>query len=421
MADYRQADLDALCTSGDVIWVGAGSIGQNDGRIRLSVPRDRGAVRRARPTNPSRVTATTRSVAHLGQRGASFWPDLVRACSEAGADYGDSAVLGALWDLVWAGEVTNDSLAPVRSMLSGKGTKAATTAGAKTAPTHGPAESAPPDRQPRQAAGALVAPLLEPRPTPTASAHARAVQLLERYGVLTREAALGEGNEGGFAGVYPVLKALEEQGKVRRGYFVAGLGAAQFALPGAVDRLRRRGEDDDVDGAGRDGPMANRSAPHSPGPTALAAHRAAPAALVVIDNGEALVYVERGGKSLIAFPEAAMPDRGGPRPSPARSTTARAPARDCTKIDGEPAGESGAHGPARRRRLRPRLPAAGATGPDRRTCISRVLKKAGVAPRRSVVRRAACRRLSIQTLENTRSRPTRKAAQGAPLGPKLRF
>ena len=77
------------------------------------------------------------------------------------------------------------------------------------------------------------------------------MQLLERYGVLTREAALGEGNEGGFAGVYPVLKALEEQGKVRRGYFVAGLGAAQFALSGAVDRLRRRGEDDDVDGACR--------------------------------------------------------------------------------------------------------------------------------------------------------------------------
>src|SRR5206468_8095749 len=84
----------------------------------------------------------------------------------------------------------------------------------------------------------LVAPLLEPRPTTTEAAHARALQLLERYGVLTREAALGEGAEGGFADVYPVLKALEERGQVRRGYFVAGLGAAQFALPGAVDRLR---------------------------------------------------------------------------------------------------------------------------------------------------------------------------------------
>src|SRR5690606_18142643 len=84
----------------------------------------------------------------------------------------------------------------------------------------------------------LVAPLLEPAPSPTEQAHARAAQLLERYGVLTREATLAEGVEGGFAGLYPVLKALEERGRVRRGYFVAGLGAAQFALPGAVDRLR---------------------------------------------------------------------------------------------------------------------------------------------------------------------------------------
>ncbi len=86
----------------------------------------------------------------------------------------------------------------------------------------------------------LVGPLLDPRPSPTELAHARAAQLVERYGVLTREAALGEGTEGGFAGVYPVLRALEEKGRVRRGYFVAGLGAAQFALPGAVDRLRSR-------------------------------------------------------------------------------------------------------------------------------------------------------------------------------------
>jgi ATP-dependent Lhr-like helicase len=83
-----------------------------------------------------------------------------------------------------------------------------------------------------------VAPLLAPAPSATEGAHARARQLLERYGVLTREAAVGEGAEGGFAGVYPVLKALEERGEVRRGYFVDGLGAAQFALAGAVDRLR---------------------------------------------------------------------------------------------------------------------------------------------------------------------------------------
>jgi ATP-dependent Lhr-like helicase len=94
-----------------------------------------------------------------------------------------------------------------------------------------------------------VAPLLEPAPTPTERSHALALQLLERHGVLTREAALAEGVEGGFAAVYPVLKALEDRGRVRRGYFVAGLGAAQFALPGAVDRLRAfRGSPGDAEG-----------------------------------------------------------------------------------------------------------------------------------------------------------------------------
>src|SRR5205814_7530092 len=91
----------------------------------------------------------------------------------------------------------------------------------------------------------LVGPLLDPRPSATEAAHGKALQLLERYGVLTREAALGEGLEGGFAGVYPVLNALEERGRVRRGYFVAGLGAAQFAMPGAVDRLRSHRESSD--------------------------------------------------------------------------------------------------------------------------------------------------------------------------------
>ena len=91
-------------------------------------------------------------------------------------------------------------------------------------------------------------------PTPTEITHARAMQLLERYGVLTREAALGEGAQGGFAGVYPVLKALEERGAVRRGYFVAGLGAAQFAVPGAVDRLRSARDPRATDAlAGKDG------------------------------------------------------------------------------------------------------------------------------------------------------------------------
>ena len=142
-----------------------------------------------------------------------------------------------MWDLVWAGGHQR-LLAPLRAMAGskrGKGGKAGS-AGGRRRPRPGRLTRLGPP----EAAGrwSLVAPLLLPAATPTEAAHARAQQLLHRYGVLTREAALGEGAEGGFAGVYPVLKALEERGNVRRGYFVSGLGAAQFALPGAVDRLR---------------------------------------------------------------------------------------------------------------------------------------------------------------------------------------
>jgi ATP-dependent Lhr-like helicase len=148
-------------------------------------------------------------------------------------------VLTALWDLVWGGLVTNDSHAPLRAHVGGRPARRAN--GGRPRPGR-LARLGPPAGSGRWS---LVAPLLTPHPSPTEAAHTRALQLLERYGVLTREAALGEGLEGGFAGVYPVLKALEERGRVRRGYFVAGLGAAQFALPGAVDRLRAHREPGD--------------------------------------------------------------------------------------------------------------------------------------------------------------------------------
>ncbi|MCB1039577.1 MAG: DEAD/DEAH box helicase, partial [Acidimicrobiales bacterium] len=161
--------------------------------------------------------------------------------------------------------------------------------------------------------------------SPTEVSHARAMQLLERYGVLTREAALGEGIVGGFAGVYPVLKALEERGTVRRGYFVAGLGAAQFAVPGAVDRLRSVREprrSDALGGAdgrgGRDPDdvvVLAATDPAQPYGAALGwpacdgrPSRAA-GALVVLVDGEAAVYLERGGRSLLTFPAALADDR----------------------------------------------------------------------------------------------------------------
>jgi ATP-dependent Lhr-like helicase len=243
---------------------------------------------------------------HLDNRGASFWPELLQAVAAAGLRYEEGEVLAALWDLVWAGHVTNDSLAPVRAMVAGRS--------ARRAP--GRSQGRPrPGRLarlgPPAAAGrwSLVAPLLEPAPSPTETSHARAMQLLERYGVLTREAALAEGIEGGFAGVYPVLKALEERGAVRRGYFVAGLGAAQFALPGAVDRLRSF-RDPPPDGAaapatvvlaatdpaqpyGASLPWPEHSQGGRPARTA-GAH-------VVLVDGALAAHLERGGHSLVTF------------------------------------------------------------------------------------------------------------------------
>lgn len=137
-------------------------------------------------------------------------------------------------------------------------------------------------------------------------AHARAHQLLDRYGVLTREAALGEGHEGGFAGVYPLLKALEERGEVRRGYFVAGLGAAQFALPGAVDRLRGAREPDPdsepIVLAATDPAQPFGAA--VPWPETAGRPVRAAGAHVVLHDGRPLVELERGGRSLITFPGA---------------------------------------------------------------------------------------------------------------------
>ncbi|MEX2292954.1 MAG: DEAD/DEAH box helicase [Acidimicrobiales bacterium] len=300
---HEPADLDALCTSGEVVWVGAGAIGSTDGRIRLAF-RDHAALllsarEEAFEPEPLHVAVLD----HLTNRGASFWSDLTAAAQEAEQPYDDPSVLAALWDLVWAGLVTNDSLAPLRAFVGGAGRRSAARQsgrGARGRPRPGRlARIGPPAGAGRWS---LVASLLRPTPTSTEVAHARALQLLERYGVLTREAALGEGAEGGFAGVYPVLKALEERGQVRRGYFVAGLGAAQFAVSGAVDRLRSAREAEDhapVVLAATDPAQPYGAA--LPWPASKGRPARAAGALVVLANGELLAFLDRGGHRLVRF------------------------------------------------------------------------------------------------------------------------
>lgn len=322
---YRPSDLDELCASGEVVWVGAGPLGAADGRIRL-VFRDQAGALAPAPAGESACVEPVHDALRdcLDRRGASFWGDLVAAAGAAGLPYDDASVLAGLWDLVWAGEVTNDSLAPVRALVSGAGRARSPRRGPpRRRPGHlrggrigrgRPRAGSPSAAGPPTAAGrwSLVAPLRSADLSDTEAGLARAVQLLDRYGVVTREAARAEGQPGGFAGVYPVLKVLEERGEVRRGYFVAGLGAAQFALPGAVDRLR-----------------AARSGESGPGPPAVVALAAtdpaqpygsvlawpasdgrpvrAAGAYVVLIDGRPAVELERGGRSLVTFAAADDP------------------------------------------------------------------------------------------------------------------
>ena len=327
---YRPADLDALSASGEVVWIGAGGIGDDDGRIALGF-RDqlRLLVSPATETPSGPVHDALR--AHFEDRGASFWPDLYSAAGVPD----ERVVLDALWDLVWAGEVTNDTPAPLRSYLV-RHRRKASRAGAKPRP------GALRQAGPSSAAGrwSLAASVLHPGPTPTESAHARATQLLERHGVVTREAVIAEGVPGGYAGVYAVLRALEESGKVRRGYFVDGLGAAQFALPGAVDRIR-----DLRDGLAETSVHVFGAAdPAQPYGAALAWPESAgrPArvagAYVVLADGNAAAYIERGARTLITFPGGS--DASWVDPLVSLVKDGRLRRIELTRIDGDPAVES---------------------------------------------------------------------------------
>ncbi len=353
VAGYRPADLDALCTAGEVVWVGAGPLGASDGRVRLLFRDQAGLLAPAfnAAVEPPEGEVEQALRGHLADRGASFWPELVAAAQQAGQPYDDDTVSAALWALVWSGEVTNDSLAPLRALVGAKPRKAASARRPRGLRAHGrrpdlgrPAVGSISRLGPPSAAGrwSLVAPMLEPRPSPTEVAHAQARQLLERHGVLTREAVLAEGVDGGFAAVYPVLKALEERGHVRRGYFVAGLGAAQFALPGAVDRLRACrdiGPDDlaPLVLAATDPAQPFGAAlpwPESQGRPA----RQAGAHLVTV-GGEPVAYLERGGRSLATFAASAHHPHW-PEALVSLVKDGRYRKLEIAKIDGEPAVES---------------------------------------------------------------------------------
>ncbi|MCM4083626.1 ATP-dependent helicase [Actinoplanes sp. TRM88002] len=314
--DYAPPMLDELTGGGDVLWAGSGSIGSNDGWVTLAYS-DSAPLLLPPADDEFAATPLHRSVLDaLGDGQALFF----RALSDRVGAIDDTALAAVVWDLVWAGHLTNDTLAPLRALLGGSGAHKANSAPARTRYRR-PGRPAMPSRGgPSNMAGRWSR-LPDRDLDPTRRAAALADLLLERHGVVTRGAVMSEGPVGGFAGVYPVLGALEERGAARRGYFVEGLGAAQFAVPGAVDRLRALAEPAEL--AKRTGATAVVLAATDPAnpygaalpwperiidsgdgePVAKAGHRAGrkAGALVVQVSGDLILYVERGGRTLLSF------------------------------------------------------------------------------------------------------------------------
>ncbi len=325
---YQPAQLDQLCASGEVVWVGAGL-----DRVALLFREDAPVLGRPAAAPPPEGDVHDRLREALGHS-AEFWFDLLNA---TGLD--SETALPALWELVWAGEVTNDAWTPLRAARR---------------------QGVPqPERRPRrfsrrrsaaitatQGRWSLTDRLFPGRP----EARALAELLLERQGVVTRDGVRAEGIAGGFGAVYGELRALETVGLCRRGYFVEGLGGAQFALGGAVERLRelRSGEADADADADADALVLAAADPAQPYGAALpwpkrAGARAArvAGARVVLLDGEAALFVERGGRSLVPLRE---PDEAWLRPALA-ALVAHVRGRGGRRLaverfDGEPVGET---------------------------------------------------------------------------------
>lgn len=302
--DFQPRMLDELGAAGRLLWVGHGALGPKDGRVAL-YGRERVALLLDAPAPfeaPTPLHATL--MAHLEARGACFFHELHLACVRAGGESRERDVLEALWDLVWAGLLTNDTFQPLRA-LGGRASSSAKRPGPRRAALAGGRWS-------------LVRDQLGVPPSPTERAHAKALALLERHGVLTREIAASEPLAGGFGGIYKVLRAMEEAGRIRRGYFVEGLGGAQFAWPGAVDRLRSARLDHDAKAQAGPALVLASTDPACPfgvplpwPETAAGAgrpRRAAGARVVTVD-GEPVAFAERAFKALTTFAALAAPGR----------------------------------------------------------------------------------------------------------------
>ncbi|MDL9945946.1 ATP-dependent helicase [Gordonia sp. ABSL11-1] len=322
VADYTPAMLDELLSAGEVVWSGHGRIGGSDGWIALH-PTEIAPLTLAAPDEIDTTVLHAGVIDTLSPGGALRFPQLSDAV--AGDSQTSAAdIETAVWDLVWAGQVSNDSFAPVRALLQPRRTASTS----RSAPAHRTRGRAPRIRAQRlstrylaeHGAARPVTPTAGGRwfaldridTDPTIATQALCEQLLTRYGVITRGPVVAENLLGGFARIYKALTVFEDNGQVRRGYYVEGLGGAQFASPATVDDLRRhalldrRAKDSAVVLAATD--PANPYGAALEWPTSRdpdGGHRPGrkPGALVVLVDGALVVFVERGGKTVLTFTE----------------------------------------------------------------------------------------------------------------------
>ncbi|TQF66122.1 ATP-dependent helicase [Rhodococcus spelaei] len=307
--DYQPAMLDELTTTGEVLWSGAGRISGSDGWVCLH-PADAAPVTLA-PPDATQLSEEGHAILEvLGSGGAFFFRNL----SDRIGSTDDESLVASLWELVWSGHLTGDSFAPLRALLSGTTRSTPSHRTPRRAPRARPyralARPALPSRTGPPSVGGRWSILPELEADPTVRAHARADVLLDRYGVLTRGSVVAESVPGGFALMYKVLRGFEDSGRCRRGYFVNTLGAAQFSTSDVVDRLRGYGDGSETDRnpgavalAATD--PANPYGAALPWPSLDGGHRPGrkAGAVVVLVGGELVLYVERGGKTMLTFTE----------------------------------------------------------------------------------------------------------------------
>jgi ATP-dependent Lhr-like helicase len=288
--DYKPSDLDTLSAAGEIVWVGVEPLGGRDGRIALYLTDNLPILHT--PAAAELGELEQRVVDYLRAHGASFYAQMQAAIGGFPA-----TLIDAMWDLVWKGVVTNDTFHALRAFTR---PKAAPRVSGYRSRRVAPAST--------QGRWSLI-PTLGVAVNPTQHATALAHQLLARYGVVIREVGAAESLAGGFSAVYPVLKAMEDAGRVRRGYFVAGLGATQFATGGALDLLRAyRDEPDEPETM-----LLAATDPANPYGALLkwpaAGLTRSVGASVIVVNGALAAYIARGEKQLTIFLPEDEPNR----------------------------------------------------------------------------------------------------------------